>query len=82
MDESRRRKRIEKFIAPFRVKPGTTVTLAKDFDPASKAGIKKKKEGRKLLDDGKELLAEYQARVGRSGHMGCPARHPGPRFGG
>ena len=63
MDESRRRKRIEKFIAPFRVKPGTTVTLAKDFDPASKAGIKKKKEGRKLLDDGKELLAEYQARL-------------------
>ncbi len=62
MDESRRRKRIEKFIAPFRVKPGTTVTLAKDFDPASKAGIKKK-EGRKLLDDEKELLAEYQARL-------------------
>ena len=63
MDESRRRKRIEKFIAPFRVKPDSTVTLAKDFDPAFKAGIKKKKEGRKLLDDGKELLAEYQARL-------------------
>ena len=63
VDESRRRKRIEKFIAPFRVKPGSTVTLAKDFDPAFKAGIKKKKEGRKLLADGIELLAEYQARL-------------------
>ena len=63
MDESTRRKRIKKFIAPLRVKPGSKVTLAKDFDPAFKAGIKKKKEGRKLLADGVELLAELQARL-------------------
>ena len=60
MDESRPRKRIEKFITPFRVEPDSTVTLAKDFDPALKADIKKKKEGRKLLDDGKELLAQFR----------------------
>ena len=63
MDEGKRRKRIEKFIAPLRVEPGSKVTLAKDFDPAFKAGIKKKKEGRKLLADGVELLAEFQARL-------------------
>ena len=63
MSESTRRKRIKKFIAPLRVEPGSKVTLAKDFDPAFKAGIKKKKEGRKLLADGVELLAEYQARL-------------------
>ena len=63
MSESTRRKRIKKFIAPLRVEPGSKVTLAKDFDPAFKAGIKKKKEGRKLLADGVELLAELQARL-------------------
>ena len=43
--------------------PGSNVKLAKDFDPAFKAGIKKKKDGVGLLNDGIELLAEYQARL-------------------
>lgn len=43
LDENRR-KRLAEFIAPFRVEPGTTVTLREDFDPRFKAGIKKKKE--------------------------------------
>ena len=72
MDESRRRKRIEKFIAPFRVKPGSRVTLDKDFDPAFKAGIKKKKEGRKLLADGVRAAGRVPGTSGRPGHMGCP----------
>jgi PPK2 family polyphosphate:nucleotide phosphotransferase len=58
-----RRERLADFIAPFRVKPGTKVTLAKDFDPRFKAGIKKKKEGVALLQEGVRLMSEYQARL-------------------
>jgi PPK2 family polyphosphate:nucleotide phosphotransferase len=50
-------------IEPFRVKPGSHVTLAEDFDPSFKAGVKKKKAGVKLLADGVTRLAEYQARL-------------------
>jgi hypothetical protein len=42
--DRKRRKRLEEFIAPFRVKPGSKVSLAKDFHPAFKAGVKKKEE--------------------------------------
>jgi PPK2 family polyphosphate:nucleotide phosphotransferase len=56
-------KRIARFIEPFRVTPGTSVTLAEDFDPAFKAGIEKKKDGVQLLDDGIAMLSEYQARL-------------------
>ncbi len=59
----KRQKRVAEFIEPFRVKPGSKVTLAKDFDPAFKAGVKKKKEGVALLDEGVRLLSEYQARL-------------------
>jgi PPK2 family polyphosphate:nucleotide phosphotransferase len=59
----KRQRRAAKFIEPFRVKPGAKVTLAKDFDPAFKAGVKKKKEGVALLKDGVRLLSEYQARL-------------------
>lgn len=56
--------RIANFVEHLRVKPGSHVTLAKDFDPASKAGVeKKKKDGRELLQRGVELLAEYQTRL-------------------
>ena len=58
-----RRERLEEFIAPFRVKPGSRVTLAKHFDPSFKAGVKKKKEGVALLEEGVRLLSEYQARL-------------------
>jgi PPK2 family polyphosphate:nucleotide phosphotransferase len=56
-------KRIAGFIEPFRVTPGSTVNLANDFDPAFEAGIKKKKDGVALLDEGIQLLADYQARL-------------------
>jgi PPK2 family polyphosphate:nucleotide phosphotransferase len=61
--EERRRKRLEDFIAPFRVKPGSKVTLSKDFDPAFKGGVKKKKEGVALVQEGVRLMTEYQARL-------------------
>src|SRR6266550_9351553 len=57
-----RRKRLERFIAPFRVKPGAKVVLSRDFDPSFKAGVKKK-EGVVLLAEGVRLLSEYQARL-------------------
>ena len=56
------RKRLDRFIAPFRVKPGAKVVLSRDFDPAFKAGVKKK-EGVALLAEGVRLLSEYQARL-------------------
>jgi len=58
-----RRKRLEEFVEQFRVKPGARVKLAKDFDPAFKGGVKKKKEGVALLEEGVRLLSEYQARL-------------------
>jgi PPK2 family polyphosphate:nucleotide phosphotransferase len=56
-------KRIARFIEPFRVNPGSSVKLARDFDPGVKGGIEKKKDGVDLLKDGIELLTEYQARL-------------------
>ena len=55
--------RIARFIEPFRVSPGSSVKLARDFDPAFKAGIEKKKDGADLLKEGIELLTEYQSRL-------------------
>ena len=60
--DDKRRQRLEEFVSPFRVKPGSTVNLERDFDPAFKAGVKKK-EGRALLAEGVQMLAEYQARL-------------------
>jgi len=58
-----RAKQIAELITPFRVTPGAKVVLAKDFDPAYKAGVKNKKAGEDLLQQGVELLAEYQDRL-------------------
>jgi PPK2 family polyphosphate:nucleotide phosphotransferase len=58
-----RAKQIASFIQPFRVKPGSRVILSRDFDPAFKAGVEKKKHGVELLHQGVELLAEYQDRL-------------------
>jgi PPK2 family polyphosphate:nucleotide phosphotransferase len=63
MTDSGQRKRIAESIAPLRVKPGSRVSLARDFDPAFKAGVQKKKQGVELLAEGVRLLSEYQARL-------------------
>jgi PPK2 family polyphosphate:nucleotide phosphotransferase len=60
---AKRRKRLADFIAPFRVEPGASVKLARDFDPAFDGGLAHKSEGETLLAEGVELLAEYQARL-------------------
>jgi PPK2 family polyphosphate:nucleotide phosphotransferase len=59
----KRQKRVAQFIEPFRVKPGSKVSVAKDFDPAFKGGITKKKQGVALLAEGVRLLSEYQERL-------------------
>ena len=50
-------------LKPFRVEPGSRVSLAEDFDPGFKSGVGSKKQGRDLLARGIELLAEYQSRL-------------------
>jgi PPK2 family polyphosphate:nucleotide phosphotransferase len=58
-----RHKQIKAFIEPFTVKPGRRIVLARDFDPAFKAGVDKKKEGVELLATGVEMLSEYQEKL-------------------
>ncbi|GAA2791086.1 polyphosphate kinase 2 family protein [Kitasatospora sp. CM 4170] len=62
MADGRAAERIAEFIEPLRVEPGSTVDLARDFDPRYKAGMKKR-DGAELLRTGVALLAEYQARL-------------------
>ena len=59
----KRAKQIAELIAPMRVKPGRRVVLSRDFDPGYKAGASKKKVGATLLQQGVELLSEYQERL-------------------
>jgi PPK2 family polyphosphate:nucleotide phosphotransferase len=58
-----RAQRIAELIKPLRVRPGSKVNLARDFDPGYKAGFLKKKDGAGLLATGIEMLADYQARL-------------------
>lgn len=55
--------RMAKLIEPLRVKPGSKVTLAKDFDPAYKADFIQKKDAQGFLRTGVTMLNEYQARL-------------------
>lgn len=55
--------RIANFVQPFRVKPGSKVSLKNNFNPAFKRGVTSKKQGKELLARGIELLAEYQSRL-------------------
>jgi PPK2 family polyphosphate:nucleotide phosphotransferase len=57
-----RKRELADFIKPFRVEPGSKVTLARDFDPAFKGALKKK-EGVALMQQGIELLSDFQLRL-------------------
>src|ERR1700691_2313351 len=50
-------------VGPLRVAPGSEVRLPGDFDPGARFGVRKKKDGARLLTQGVELLAEYQQRL-------------------
>jgi PPK2 family polyphosphate:nucleotide phosphotransferase len=54
---------IDDFVKPLLVRPGSKVRLPKDFDPRYLGGVRKKKEGLTLLQQGVQLLAEYQDRL-------------------
>ena len=58
----KRRKRVEDFIAPFRVKPGSNVTLSKDYDPSFREGVKNKK-GEVLMPSFKSKLTPEQIKA-------------------
>lgn len=51
------------FVGPLRVEPRSKVMLPDGFDPGELFGVRKKKEGVRLLQQGVELLAEYQDRL-------------------
>ena len=58
----RRHKELAAFIEPFRVQPGSKVTLEKDFDSGFTAGMKEK-HSVEMLSEGVEMLTEFQARL-------------------
>jgi PPK2 family polyphosphate:nucleotide phosphotransferase len=59
----RQARRIAEFIRPLRVEPGAKIALGADFDPGYRADFLRKKDGRKLLETGIALLADYQRRL-------------------
>jgi polyphosphate kinase 2 (PPK2 family) len=63
-------KRIVELIEPLRVKPGSKVTLSKDFDPGYKASFVRKSDGVELLQVGVSLLEEYQDRLAAQDNWG------------
>src|SRR6516165_1573578 len=67
---AKRQRRLASFIEPFRVAPGRTVKLARDFEPGFRGGIERKKEGVALLQEGVQLLSEYQARLAAENRWG------------
>jgi PPK2 family polyphosphate:nucleotide phosphotransferase len=58
-----RAKHLNELVEQLRVPPGATVSLAKDYDPAFKAGWLNKRESQQQLASSVELLAEYQERL-------------------
>jgi PPK2 family polyphosphate:nucleotide phosphotransferase len=54
---------IEGLVEPLLVRPDSKVRLGKDFDPGYLGGVRKKKEGLILLQQGVQLLSEYQDRL-------------------
>jgi PPK2 family polyphosphate:nucleotide phosphotransferase len=58
---------LAEFVRPLRVTPDAKVELPADFDPGTRYGLAKKKDGPELLSKGVALLAEYQARLAAQG---------------
>jgi PPK2 family polyphosphate:nucleotide phosphotransferase len=56
-------RRVADFIAPLRVPPGKQVVLSRDFDPRYKADFLDKSDGKAFLQQGVEILTEYQERL-------------------
>jgi PPK2 family polyphosphate:nucleotide phosphotransferase len=59
----KRAERITELIKPLRVKPGSKVNLARDFDPGYKADYVKKRDALEIMRRGVDMLCDYQARL-------------------
>src|SRR3954452_19054871 len=79
---TKQEKRIAEYAAMFRVKPGSKVKLGRDFDPAFKADVVRKKDGAELLRRGIALLADYQARLAAQDTYRVLVRPPPVQAGG
>jgi PPK2 family polyphosphate:nucleotide phosphotransferase len=62
-DREERLRQLLDMIGPLRVEPGRRVRLPEDFDPAYTADLVRKEDAKELLQEGVEMLAEYQARL-------------------
>jgi polyphosphate kinase 2 (PPK2 family) len=56
-------------VGPMRVTPGSAVRLSRDHDPAATGGLKRP-EAAARLDEGIELLAEYQDKLAAQRSLG------------
>ena len=55
--------KLDDFIRPFLVPPGKKVSLRKDYDPGYKGDYVEKTEAKERLQEGIQLLAEYQEKL-------------------
>jgi PPK2 family polyphosphate:nucleotide phosphotransferase len=53
----------KKFARRFLVEPDSKLKIEKDFDPGDTCGYDKPESAKEILEDGVELLAEYQERL-------------------
>ncbi|TML54356.1 MAG: polyphosphate kinase 2 family protein [Actinobacteria bacterium] len=61
--EDVRLERIREIIEPLRVEAGTAVVLERDFDPGNTGDMFDKKDSKRLLTTGVEMLDYYQSRL-------------------
>jgi len=61
--EDVRLERIREIIEPLRVEAGTEVVLERDFDPGNTGDMFGKKDSKRLLTTGVEMLDYYQSRL-------------------
>src|SRR5271156_3227789 len=54
---------VSDLVGALRVRPGTRVTVPKDFDPAYQADFIAKRDRATILSEGVQLLASYQNRL-------------------
>jgi PPK2 family polyphosphate:nucleotide phosphotransferase len=70
MAEAQSRKRIANIVEPFRVNPGSKVSLKHEFDPDATMRHVHKDDADEILRQGIEQLAEYQTRLAAEGTRG------------
>ncbi len=64
----KRRTRILEVGERLQVEPGSTVQLPGDFDPGATVAVRRKRNGRKLLDTAVSLISDYQERLAAEEH--------------